>query len=149
MKERVFQRENISRTLSPVNRNVHQPSLHSILQNYRRENPASQQMQMAKENTSLPSVQRLVAQLASRMISFSVIGVPGNTARGRNNYVGRRINDAYPSHPTRDYGFLQNGAVRVTIIFLEEMETDAVRTALINAGLTIGAIEEGDGRGLT
>lgn len=149
MKERLLHRENISRTLSPVNKHIHQPSLHSILQNYRGESSVSQQRQTAKENTSLLNVQRLVVQLASRMISFSVIGVPGDTMLGRNSYVGRRINAAYPSHPPRDYGFLQNGAVRVTINFSEAMETDAVRRALTAQGLTIGSIQEGDGRGLT
>lgn len=133
MKENVSQKEKISRTLASASKPSQQPPLHTILQNYRRDNTVPSQ-----------SIQRSVAQLASRVISFSVTGVPGDTMRGRNNYVGRRINIAYPNQPPREYGFLQNGAVRVTITFSVEMETDDVQRALENAGLEIGAIREGN-----
>lgn len=145
MKERVSQREKTARTLDSVRKSSQQLSLHSILQNYRRENSVSPQTQRVRENTSLQSIQRSVAQLDSRVISLSLIGVPGDTMRGRNNYVGRRINNAYPGQPPREYGFLQNGAVRVTITFPDEMDTDDVQTALENEGLTVGAIREGRG----
>lgn len=149
MKEIVSQREKKSRTLVSAHKFSQQPPLHSILQNYKRDNTVSQQAQILGENSTPQSIQRLVAQLASRVISFSVLGVPGDTAQGRNNYIGRKINFAYPGRPSRKYGFLQNGAVRVTITFSEERETADVQTALTHAGLLIGAIEEGYGGGLT
>ena len=56
MKEKVSQREKIYRTLASASRPSHQPSLYSILQYYRRENPVIQETQVVKENTPLLNV---------------------------------------------------------------------------------------------